>query len=84
MMAKSFNHLDKMRQLDLVRKCGVLLLEVPRAKYLIRLFHLFGLYVEVFNYLESGEAVIINAFSDTSCLQPYLQEIDISGLVQGV
>lgn len=83
MMSKSFNRLDKVRQLDLVRRCGVLLLEVPRAKYLIRLFHLFDFYVEVFNYLESGEAVIINAFADTACLQPYLQEIDISGLVHG-
>ena len=65
----------------MLKRFGVLLVEATRMQYMVRLFHLFDFYVEAFSFLETGEVVIVNAFEDTSYLQPYLQEIDISGIL---
>jgi hypothetical protein len=80
MITNRFNKLGKAQQLALINRFGVLLLESTRCKYFVRLYNLFNFYVEAYCLIESGEVVIINAFDDTNYLQPYLQEIDISGI----
>jgi hypothetical protein len=38
-------------------------------------------YVEVFRGQENNKIIMIQAFDDTECLEPYLEQIDISELV---
>lgn len=50
-------------------------------EHCILLFQLENFYVEIFVSNSSGEVTHCRCFQDTGELQPYLEQIDISGIV---
>ena len=81
MVLKSFRKLNREVQIDLLKVCGILLMECKGLRVVMRLFCFHDFYVEVFSDQQRGRIIMINAFEDTECLEPYLQQIDISGIV---
>lgn len=81
MGVKGFRRLSRALQLELIMVSGILLVECRRLNMIMRLFHFYTFYVEVYSQPENNDIIMINAFDDTSQLDHYLLEIDISPLV---
>ena len=74
--------LSQPRQLDFTMKKGCYLLSYKRYNIVIRLFQMENFYVEVYSVEEDGKVIMINAFEDTKYLEPYLESVDLSALMQ--
>ena len=81
MVYETYNQLQQEKQMDLLMKRGVLLVECRRFNLRLRLFGLDNFYVEIYSTEETGEVIAVNAFDDLSTLDTYLEKIDISELV---
>ena len=77
-----FKMLSQPRQLDSTMREGCYLLSYKRYNIVIRLFQLENFYVEVYSVEEDGKVIMINAFDDTKYLEPYLESVDLSALMQ--
>jgi hypothetical protein len=82
MLLEKFNRLSQAKQLDVTMMMGVLLMECRRFNFTLRLFQLLQFYIEIYSMEESGEIIAINAFEDLDSLETYLEQIDISPLVE--
>jgi hypothetical protein len=82
MLLEKFNRLCQEKQLDITMMMGVLLMECRRFNFTLRLFQIYGFYIEIYSMEESGEVIAINAFEDIDSLDTYLEHIDISTLVE--
>lgn len=78
---KSFSRLKRWQQLDLLKRFAITLVVCERLKFVVSLYELYDFYVEVYTIQESGEVIMVSAFKDTKSLEPYLEQIDISELV---
>ena len=76
-----YNQLSDFSQLDTVEQSGVLLAERDRSFYHIKLYQVENFYVEVYYHTHFNVAIDIHPFTDTDCLEPYLQKIDIDSLL---
>ena len=81
MHLEKFNLLSQEKQLDMTMMMGVLLMECRRFNFTLRLFQFHKFYVEIYSMEESGDIIAINAFEDIESLETYLEQIDISPLV---
>lgn len=76
-----YNQLSDDSQLDTVEQSGVLLAERDRSFYHIKLYQVDDFYVEVYYHTHFNVVVNIDSFTNTDCLEPYLQKIDIEALL---
>lgn len=76
-----YNQLSDGKQLDTLEQSGVLLAERERSYYHIKLYQVDNFYVEVYYHTHFNVVVNINPFTNTDCLDPYLQKIDIEPLL---
>jgi hypothetical protein len=84
MTLQEFNSLNQAKQQSEILNSGVFLMERTEPSIKIWLYHLHGFYVEVFyiNYLH--KVCGFKGFDTTEELEPYLQQIKISGLMEEV
>lgn len=82
MLLEKFNRLSQEKQLDITMMMGVMLMECRRFNFTLRLFQIYRFYIEIYSMEESGEIIAINAFEDIDSLETYLEQIDISTLVE--
>jgi hypothetical protein len=61
---------------------GVYLSERRAGEFLIALYALFDFYAEVWYRQQSNELVMITPFQNTARLDPYLEKINLQGLLQ--
>ena len=81
MGVKRFRRLSRALQLELIMVSGILLVDCRRLNLIMRLFQFYTFYVEVYSQPQTNEIIMINAFDDTTQLDHYLEEIDISSLI---
>jgi hypothetical protein len=78
-----FKILSQQKQLSLIRVKGVFLMSYKQYNVVIRLFQVDGYYAEIFSFDEDGKIAMINAFEDMKYLDPYLERMDVSLLING-
>jgi hypothetical protein len=81
MVRWAFIRLKRWQQLEVLHRNGTLLLEVERMGLILRLFSVSDFYVELYCVPSDGTIIMLNAFTEVNDLEPYLDEIDISGLI---
>lgn len=84
MMLQQFNALPKEDQQDLLLKSGTFLAEREDGPFRIMLYQLDSFYVEVYFFNLYNKVAFFKAFRSTTPLQPYLNKIDLSDLLQEV
>lgn len=78
-----FNSLEKIEQAVMLWEKGVYLGNRPDKEHLMALlFQIEGIYIEIFFHRQFGPIKKIRAFIETDQLEPYLGQIDISGMNQ--
>jgi hypothetical protein len=82
MNAAIFNKLDTESQINITMSQGTFLAQSNKYNLHLYLFQLDKTYIELFSKDDSGEIITVRAFEDTSHLEIYLQEIDISSLLE--
>ncbi len=75
-----FKSLDISKQADALLKRGVYLINRLESGYEVMLYEIEGFYTEVWINKENHKAERIGSFLGTEPLQPYLKNIDITGL----
>ena len=81
MLVSHFHQLNEKVQLDTLEESGVFIAERNRPFYNIKLYQLDGFYVELYYHTHFNVVVNINCFTNTDCLDPYLQSIDLDALI---
>ena len=81
MTRSRFSNLPTKMQVDLLRNFGVRLMELQRCTYTMVLYCFYKLYVEVIINKHTSNILCVNAFEDPSNLDPYLESIDLSPLL---
>jgi hypothetical protein len=81
MLLRDFKRLTRSLQLNLLNSDGVMLVECRGMRVTMELYSFFDYYVEIFRGHDNNKIIMIHAFDDTECLEPYLEQIDISQLV---
>ena len=76
-----FHGLSEKQQLDTLEETGVFIAERQRPFYNIKLYQLEGFYVELYYHTHFNVIVNVICFSNTDCLDPYLQSIDLDALI---
>jgi hypothetical protein len=77
-----FHSLPEKQQLDLLEQSGVFIAERQGAFfYNIKLYQIEGFYVELYFHTHFNVVVNINCFTNTDCLDPYLERIDLDALM---
>lgn len=78
-----FHGLSEKQQIDALEHSGVLLAERKGAFfYQVKLYQLDGFYVELYYHTHFNVVININSFSNTDCLEPYLENIDVDALME--
>jgi hypothetical protein len=78
-----FISLNKIVQEEILLSCGVYLAGRTDKKFVYDLYQIDGFYVEFFYKPESETTIYVRAFDELDHLDAYLEEIDITCLVQG-
>ena len=81
MRVETFKRLPPKRQQQLVVDQGVPLGHRESHRYSIFLYALDVFYVELYFFKDSGEYASLKPFSEVERLEPYLEEIDVAGLL---
>ena len=76
-----FHGLTEKQQLDILENSAVFIAERDGAFYNIKLYQLDGFYVELYFHTHFNVVVNINCFTNTDCLDPYLESIDVDSLI---
>ena len=77
-----FHALSEKQQLDTLKHSGVLIAERKGAFfYQVKLYQLGSFYVEIYYHTHFNLVININSFSNTDCLDPYLENIDVDALM---
>ena len=82
-MFHKFKMLSQQKQLNLIRGKGVFLMGYKQYNVNMRLFQIDGYYAEIFSFDDDGKIAMINAFEDVKYLDPYLDRMDLSPLING-
>ena len=69
------------RQAGLLCREGVYLSSRTDGNYFIALYGLFDFYAEVYCFRPAGELLMITSFQGASLLEPYLEKIDLQGVL---
>ncbi len=81
MRLAQFKMLNEEEQFDVIEQQGIFLTEREDAFYNIRLYHVENFYVELYCHTHFNVIVRSKAFSTPQLLDPYLNNIDIDGLM---
>jgi hypothetical protein len=81
MRLSAFRRLSPNKQHQMVASLGALLCERKTKNFLIYLYQLDGFYIELFFFKESGEFATMKPFDNLDELAPYLEEIDLTYLL---
>jgi hypothetical protein len=76
-----FHSVCEKKQLDILEQEGVLIAERVGSFYNIKLYQIDSFYVELYFHTHFNVVVNINCFTNTDCLDPYLESIDIDALI---
>ena len=76
-----FHRLNEKQQLDTLEKSGVFIAEMNGPYYNIKLYQVNGFYVELYFHTHFNVVVNINCFTNTDCLDPYLENIRLDELI---
>ncbi len=79
MTEDQFNKLSEDEQSDIICKKGVLISVRRTEEHRVLLYQIEAFYAEVF-YHPTNNVIRIKSFSSTEDLQPYLNQISLSGL----
>ncbi|MGN6165323.1 MAG: hypothetical protein ACTHOF_12355 [Flavisolibacter sp.] len=81
MLFKEFKYQDKQSKKQMLFNHGVYLAQRPHTGFTILLFQIDSFYVEVYFDTEEEQIGYIRTFTSVDDLEPYLQQVDISGLL---
>jgi hypothetical protein len=81
MQLKDFKFETKLNKARLLISKGVYLTKRNNGEHEILLFHLGSFYAEMFFHVEQTDVGYIRCFESTDLLQPYLDRIDVSDLL---
>jgi murein L,D-transpeptidase YafK len=84
MTIQQFRATSQYVQKSMIKLHGTFLLKRKTAETYAYLFQVDGFYAEVFFNEHNGNILEIKAFDNTDELEPYLDEVDISEVVQQV
>ena len=84
MTLKHFSLLNKAKQQDIVLRNGMFLTERTDGPFKIMLYQLEDFYVEVFIFNLYDKVALFRAFDSIDELEPYFEQINVSGLLQEV
>jgi len=76
-----FSRLNQDQREVLVKKQGIFLAARMSCGCSIGLYHMSTFYAEVVYLPESNEIILVRSFKNKSCLDPYLEMIDLSGIL---
>lgn len=82
MTLQHYNAMDQEKQRLWVLHKGVYLCARKTRDFTVFLFALDGFYIEVYFYNANDLIFLIKSFDDTDELEPYLQEINLTPLLQ--
>lgn len=80
MKLRLFKSLSENEQFAAIESEGVLIGEREENYYIIRLFAFDGFYTELYSHSHFNVIVRTRCFTGTKELEPYLENIDISGI----
>lgn len=80
MFFNEFKYQDKQKKKQLLFNHGVYLAQRPAEEFTILLFQIESFYVEVYFDTEEEQIGYIRTFTSVDGLEPYLQQVDLSGL----
>jgi len=83
MTLDEFTLLNETKQAETLLKRGIYLADRLYKNFSIILYQLDNFYVEVYHNLRFDVMQGMRCFQDEEALQPYLESIDISSLVEG-
>ncbi len=72
--------MTELEQADVIMEQGVFIGKRTDGFYNILLFQVDAFYAEIFYHSHFNVIIKIKTFRDTEALEPYLQQIEISGL----
>ncbi|HEX4372251.1 MAG TPA: hypothetical protein VHZ50_03005 [Puia sp.] len=81
MHISDFDMIDSLEKIELLAEKGVLLSSRTDGCFQISLFQMDSFYVEIYYHISQLCIRLIRCFDETSELNPYLDEIDISDLL---
>ena len=81
MTAQHFRTLNPRKQNRKLLAEGVCIADRKGEEVHALLFQVDNFYVEVFFHADADEVLFTRCFEDTDELEPYLQEIDVSGVI---
>jgi hypothetical protein len=84
MVLNDFNMLPKKAQQEVLLAQGTFLTERADGPFRIMLYQLDGFYVEVHFFNLYNKVAFFSAFDTIEALEPYLDTIDVSGMLQEV
>ena len=76
-----FYGLSEKQQLDTLEETGVFIAQRQKPFYNIKLYQLESFYVELYFHTHFNVIVNVNCFSNTDCLDAYLQDIHLEDLI---
>ncbi len=82
MTLQEFRAADPSQQFALISDQGTRLCSKDFSEFSVILYQVEGFYAEVFYEKQTGCLQILRVFSSTLLLDPYLEQIDISTLLQ--
>jgi hypothetical protein len=82
MVLEVFNTLPKKAQQELLLAEGTFLAERADGPFRIMLYQLESFYVEVHFFNLYNKVAFFSAFDSVEALEPYLEAIDVSGMLQ--
>jgi hypothetical protein len=81
MILQLFNTLEQEQQVTVLQKRGSLLATKATNSLRIALYQIDGFYVEVYSKKKGDKVLCVNSFLDMDRLDPYLEEIDLSDII---
>ncbi len=84
MTLQYFHALNKEKQQDVILRNGTFLMERTDGPFKIMLYQLEDFYVEVYILIPHNKVALFRCFDTLELLDPYLKDINLSGLMQEV
>ncbi len=76
-----FNIMESSKQIGILAEKGVLLAKRQEGCFAINLFQIDGFYAEIYCHVGQCRIKMIRCFKESSGIDYYLEDIDISGLI---
>lgn len=84
MIIQHFNTLSKQDQQNNLLREGIFLAEREDGPFRIMLYQLDSFYVEVYFFNLYNKVAFLQSFTDTDALEPYLEQLNVTGMLNEV